>query len=102
MPREATSDSLWNSSGDDYDDDHGHGQYEVAHDVDDNDIDKDTDHDDKEVQDEVMTMLMPMRLQLNLVGKQQKLFLSIHACHLHHVSCGASTFSGLPLLNDSK
>ena len=101
MPREATSDSLWNSSGDD-DDDHGHGQYEVAYDLDDNDIDKDTDHDDNEVQDEVMTLLMTMRLQLNLVGEQQKA-VSIHpACHLHHVSCGASTFAGLLLLNNSK
>ena len=66
MPREATSDSLWNSSRDNHDDD-----VEILY----NDVDNDD--------------------ALENGGEQKAVFVH-PTCHFEHVSCSASTFDGLP------
>ena len=66
MPREATSDSLWNSSRDNHDDD-----VEILY----NDVDNED--------------------ALENGGEQKAVFVH-PTCHFEHVSCSASTFVSLP------
>ena len=69
MPREATSDSLWNSSRDNHDDDVE--MIMIVY----NDVDNE---DGLEY------------------GNEQKAVFVHPTCHFEHVSCSASTFDGLP------